>query len=78
MSTLSIRLPDSLHHAVKEVAREDHSSINQFILMAVTERVSAVALAKRLKREASRVSSQDYIGVLKKVPKRVPVDEDLL
>ncbi|MCX7122768.1 MAG: toxin-antitoxin system HicB family antitoxin [Gammaproteobacteria bacterium] len=78
MSTLSIRLPDSLHKAVKQVAKEDHSSINQFITMAVTERVSALALSKRLDREALRISKDDYMSVLKKVPSRKPVAEDSL
>lgn len=31
MSTLSLRLPDSVHKKVRELAQEDRISINQFI-----------------------------------------------
>ena len=33
MSTLSIRIPNSVYEAVKEFAAEDNISINQFIFM---------------------------------------------
>ena len=38
MSSLSVRLPDSLHDKVRELARRDGVSINQFIATAVAER----------------------------------------
>ena len=38
MSRLSVRLPDSLHDKVRELARRDGVSINQFIATAVAER----------------------------------------
>jgi hypothetical protein len=41
MSTLSLRLPDSLHKKVRELAL-DHISINQFIATAVGEKMSAL------------------------------------
>ena len=43
MSSLSVRLPDSLHDKVRELARRDHVSINQFIATAVAEKTSAPA-----------------------------------
>ncbi len=78
MSTLSIRLPDSLHQAVKQASNEDHVSINQFIMLAVTERVSALQLAKRLEARANRVARKDFLEVLKKVPSTRPEPEDEL
>lgn len=78
MSTLSIRLPDSLHQAVKQVAIEDHQSINQFITLAISERVSALMLAKRLERESEHITKRDYKAVLKKVPNKSPSKEDRL
>lgn len=78
MSTLSIRLPDSLHQVVKQVAVEDHVSINQFITLAVSERVSALQLAKRLDARASKVTREDYMKILKKVPSVEPLKGDEL
>ena len=43
MSTISIRLPDSLHNRAKTIASQDHISMNQFIASAVAEKVSALA-----------------------------------
>ena len=37
MTTLSLRLPESLHRGVKELAKQDGISINQFIAVAVAE-----------------------------------------
>ena len=34
MSTLSLRLPDSLHKQIKALAKKDGISINQFIVSA--------------------------------------------
>ncbi|MCB0162314.1 MAG: toxin-antitoxin system HicB family antitoxin, partial [Caldilineaceae bacterium] len=39
MSSLNLRLPDSLHDQVRELARQDNVSINQFITLAVAEKV---------------------------------------
>ena len=42
MSTLSLRLPDSLHKGVKELASREGISINQFVATAVAEKMSAL------------------------------------
>ena len=38
MSTISIRLPDSLHGMAKAIASQGHISMNQFIGSAVAEK----------------------------------------
>ncbi len=42
MSTLSLRLPESLHRKIRELAERDDVSINQFIAMAVAEKAAAL------------------------------------
>ena len=37
MSTLNIQLPDSLHHSLEEISKNDNISISQFISAAVAE-----------------------------------------
>ena len=49
MSTLSLRLPDSLHEQVKLLAKNDGISINQFISSAVAEKMSALLTEEYLK-----------------------------
>ena len=46
MSTLSLRLPDSLHKKIKEFSKQEGISINQFITIAVSEKISAFPSAR--------------------------------
>jgi predicted HicB family RNase H-like nuclease len=41
MSTISLRLPESLHKRVRELAKAEHVSINQLITTALAEKMSA-------------------------------------
>jgi hypothetical protein len=43
--TYPLRLPRSLIEAVERLSREDRTSINQFVAMAVAEKVSALQTA---------------------------------
>jgi hypothetical protein len=43
MSQVALRLPDSLHQYAKQLAANDDASLNQFIVMAVAEKVSALS-----------------------------------
>lgn len=42
MSTISLRLPDSLHAQVRELALKENVSINQLITLALAEKLSAL------------------------------------
>ena len=44
-STYPLRLPKSLKEAAAQIAREDGTSINQFVATAVAEKVSAMKTA---------------------------------
>lgn len=46
ISTYPLRLPTSLKAAVAEISREEGTSINQFVSMAVAEKVSAMKTAE--------------------------------
>ncbi len=52
MSSLSLRLPDSYHTAVKEIAVQDNISINQFIVSAVAEKIAAFETQHYLENRA--------------------------
>ena len=54
MSTLSVRLPDSLHKRVKQMAEGEGVSMNQFITLAETEKVSALMTVEYLEERAKR------------------------
>ena len=45
-ATFPLRLPASLKNAVAEASREDGTSINQFVTVAVAEKLSAMKTAR--------------------------------
>lgn len=78
MSALSLRLPDSVHRHIKELAQQEGVSINQFIASAVAEKVSAIATEDYLLQRAQRVDKQAFQALLAKVPSREAVLGDEL
>ncbi len=76
MSTLSVRLPSSLHRQLKELAVREGISINQFVSSAVGEKMAALMTAEYLSERARRGSRARFEAVLAKVPDREPEGED--
>lgn len=76
MSTLSIRLPESLHKGVKDAAQREGISINQFIALAVAEKLSAWNTEDYLKERAARASRERYEAALAQVPDVEPEEHD--
>lgn len=77
MSQLALRLPDSLHERARALAQQDNTSLNQFIALAVAEKVSALEAASFFRDRAARGSVKCALAVLDKVPDVpcVPGDE---
>ena len=54
MSTLSLRLPNSLHDKIKELAKEEGISINQFIASPTTHQGRFTQVSWRHRKRQSR------------------------
>ena len=78
MSTLSVRLPTSLHRQLRELAQKEGVSINQLITTAVAEKMSALLTVDYLEERAGRGSRTRFDSVLRKVKAREPEVEDRL
>ncbi len=78
MSTLSIRLPESLHRKAKELAAEEHISVNQFISSALAEKISALITEEYLLQRAVRGSRDKFLKALSKVKAVEPDADDRL
>jgi hypothetical protein len=78
MSTLSLRLPESLHRKVRELAERDEISINQFIAMAVAEKTAALLTVDYLADRGRRGSAALFDRVLARVPDAPPMPGDEL
>ena len=69
MSTISLRIPDSLHRYAKALGKEDGISLNQLITTALAEKMSALATETYLEERANRGSRKDFE---KRARKRLP------
>jgi len=76
MSTLSIRIPDYLHKEVKKTAAEEKVSINQFIMLALAEKISALNTESYIAARAQKGNRKDFLNVLAKVPESEPEEND--
>jgi hypothetical protein len=78
MSNLSLRLPESLHRRVKELASREGISINQFIATAVAEKMAALLTEDYLQERAQRGSRAKYEAALSRVADVEPEERDRL
>ena len=78
MSTISLRLPDSLHARVRELARRESVSINQLITVALAEKLSALMTEEYLDERAKRGSRKKFHRAMAKVPRVKPEEYDRL
>jgi len=79
MSSISIRLPDSLHKVAIELAKKDHISINQFISTALAEKISALMTEDYLMNRAQNAPTrEEFEKLLEKVPDVEPEEYDKL
>jgi len=80
MSALSLRLPESLHHQVRELAERDKVSINQFVTLAVAEKVAALRTLAYIEQRGQQGSREKFDRVLHKIAEAdmAPLAEDRL
>lgn len=76
MSALSLRLPESLHRKLGEVAEREGISINQLINSAVAEKMAALMTEEYLEARAKRGSRRKFAAALAKVPDVEPEQLD--
>jgi len=75
MSALGLRLSNSIHRHIKDIARQEGVSINQFISSAVAEKISAIMTEDYLMKRANKA---DFTRILAHVPHRKQLPEDEL
>jgi hypothetical protein len=78
MSSLSLRLPESLHQKLRELAEREDISINQFIATALAEKAAALLTADYLEARGQRANAKLVDRVLSRVPDVPPIEGDEL
>lgn len=78
MSTISLRLPESLHKQARELAEQESISINQLITLALAEKISALRTAEILGERARRGDRAKFEAAMAKVADAEPEEWDRL
>ena len=68
MTALTIRLPNSVHESIKQLARKDGISVNQFIASAAAEKMASFQTLDYLRREGALGQRENFEQFLKLVP----------
>ena len=74
MSTMSLRLPDSLHEELRRLAEQEDVSINQLVASAAAEKISALRTATYLKDRARMGNRKEFEALLSRDPDVPPVE----
>jgi len=78
-ATYPLKLPISLKRAAQRLAKEDGVSLNQWIAVAVAEKVGVVETAADFfHRRAGNARGDRMMGFLRRAPKVRPEPEDVI
>jgi hypothetical protein len=70
--TYPLRLPRSLKEAVKRLSREEGTSINQFVAMAVAEKVSALEIGRFFEDRKARADFKAFDRIMRRTGGEAP------
>jgi hypothetical protein len=76
MSSYALRLPESLKSASKRIAAADDTTMNQFFVVAIAEKISAMETADFFERRSAKASKAKADKVWAKVSGSLPNTED--
>ncbi len=71
-SNYALRLPISLKAGAEQVARADGSTLNQFIVSAVAEKLAALTTANYFKERAARGDLDQALALLNRAGGQAP------
>ena len=77
-SNYALRLPSSLKRAVEEVARQDGTTLNQFIVSAVAEKLAVLKTADYFARRAPRANFAGFDRLMRRRGGEAPRPDDEL
>ena len=78
MSTISLRLPESLHGQLRELSKQEDVSMNQLIVLALAEKISALATEDYIQKRAQRGNRARFEQAMAKVAEAEPPPYDVL
>jgi hypothetical protein len=77
-NVVSLRIPKTLHEQVKSLAKDEGISLNQFVMLALAEKVATLQTLDYLEQRAARGSRGKLLAILAKAPDVEPEADDRL
>ncbi|MBW8003968.1 MAG: toxin-antitoxin system HicB family antitoxin [Planctomycetes bacterium] len=78
MKTLQVRLPDHIHEKLKDLAKEEGISINNFIVLSISNEVVRQETRDFFKKAASSFDPQIFAEALTAIPDApVPISDKI-
>jgi hypothetical protein len=74
--TYPLRLPRSLKEAVERLSREDRTSMNQFVVTAIAEKVSALQTARFFADRKARADFAAFDRIMRRRGGKAPREGD--
>lgn len=78
MTQVSVNIPDSLYSRAQKLAQQDNTSLHQFIVAAVAEKVSTLNSAAFFRERAQRGNRARFLEIMNQVPDVPPIPGDEL
>ena len=76
MSNYALRLPESLKQAAKRIAASDDTTMNQFFVVAIAEKISAMETANFFEKRAASADTLAAQAAWEKVGDHAPMAGD--
>jgi len=76
LNNYALRLQASLLKEVRTLAKEEGTSINQFINVAVAEKLSALRTERYFQERMSRANREDFLSILERTGADVDIEGD--
>ncbi len=78
LSNFALRLQTSLFAELRTVVAEEGTTINQFINVAVAEKLAALRTERYFQERAARANPSDFIDILEKAGTDIAIEGDEL
>ncbi len=76
MKTIQVRLPDAIHGRVRKLAKDEHMSLNQFMVTSVSNEVVRHETRDFFREAAAHFSVEAFEEALQAVADTPPAEED--
>lgn len=78
VATFPLRLPVSLKAAIERLSAEDGTSINQFLVIAAAEKISAMDTERFFAERRARANDGEFLRILNREGGEEPRPDDRL